>query len=67
MWRETKHVRADDLPAVVILVQLIRLVIGQVVTSKVVAKNTKLWGMRETTTRDRLGALTAAMRLGSEN
>lgn len=42
MWREAKDVRADDLPAIVVLVQLIRLVVRQVVASKVVTKHTQL-------------------------
>ena len=35
MWREAKDVRADDLPAIVVLVH-------QVVASKVVTKHTQL-------------------------
>ncbi len=40
-WK-AKHIGADDLPAIVIMVQLVRLVIGEVVASKVIVQHSQL-------------------------
>ena len=47
MGRETEDVRADDLPAIVILVQLVHLIVSQVVSCEVIAQYPHLWGEGE--------------------
>ena len=49
MGRETEDVRADNLPAIVILVQLVHLIVSQVVSCEVIAQYPHLWGEGEYT------------------
>ncbi len=42
VWRKPEHIRVDDLPPVVVLVQLVCFVVSQVIPGKVVAQHAQL-------------------------
>ena len=44
MGREPEDIGTDDLPAIVVLIQLIYLIVCQVVSCKVIAQYPHLWG-----------------------